>query len=371
MSLLARQMGREVSSSKLRGLLSIMLAGWAAGIPVPEGADALSERPLAYVGAAGLIALPLLLAVSSFLQSPLAAPAVIALGYLAAAHAHRAHQRRRAATWTLAVHAGLVAWTVMYVVAAGGQLSAAGIAALALAPAFAAAPALVSRMLALRSSEQGDAASRVGVPEDAGFRGDRGDSVTDDGLIGNGTVAVHAAHQLKSDLSTSSEADEGSDAQPTEAAERQEALGCDVGDAIAFATRRIVRIINAKNICLLVDPAEDIQAACELRLCRQIAALLLCAAVEASGTGADIHVHARGLRGAVLLRVTCEDDDPGPAMMQRLREVLAATAMHDLVAAAGGTIVSALAGHGASVSIRLASPRSSSAQCAPAVAGVA
>lgn len=113
---------------------------------LPRG-DA-SARALASAGIAGLISLPLLMVSSLVLESPLAGPSAIALGYLACAHAIATGDRRRAASWATAVFAGLILWTLAILVTVDGRPGWPAIATALFAPLMAAAPALARLVLA-------------------------------------------------------------------------------------------------------------------------------------------------------------------------------------------------------------------------------
>ena len=114
-------------------------AGPGCGRPGP---DLVVARSLASAGLGGLVGLPFLLLASIALEIPLAGPAVIALGFLAGARETAMNRPRRALAWTAAVLAGLVAWPLVSLMAGDGQAGGPALAALLLAPVFAAAPAL-------------------------------------------------------------------------------------------------------------------------------------------------------------------------------------------------------------------------------------
>jgi hypothetical protein len=121
-------------------------------------AELLTVRALTSAGLAALLLLPLLMLLSLLAQAPLAGPAAIALGYLAMAHAIAFRRPRRAALLSMAVLSGFVAWTLFFFMAGEGPLSWGGLAAVSLAPLFAAAPALARRLAAFRADPDEDSA---------------------------------------------------------------------------------------------------------------------------------------------------------------------------------------------------------------------
>lgn len=444
-----------------RGLAPIDLRRFASSVPgAPRaeegrlasrfGGDDLTRRSLASVGAAGLVALPMLLTASSLMNAPVAAPAAIALGYLAAAHSLALDERRRAAAWSLAVHCGLVLWTALYVLAATGPLSWGALAALVLAPAFAAAPALARRLLTPAPNRRTAAAFQDAAcldrhaPDEAVLFVDRRGNVLAATQAGARFLGLHSGHEelagrvgvsrffsladrpllldaiarrqageppaelklfadaqrggsrhvaaLLGDGRNASitislrsiEAVEPSPAPPAQRAdvatiasaqattrEQPKTLACDPREAITFAIARAGKRTQAKRIRLVRDSGTEVMAGCERQLCRRIVALLLDSAVDASPPEAEIQVEARGLRGAVLLRVTFADEGGWPAAVERLRDALAVTGVAELVDQAGGTILVAGAGRGAGVSVRLASAGPGSAGCRAIHAGAA
>ena len=116
----------------------------AVGLPrrriVPPEAGAALRA--AAVGFGGLVALPVLLIASLVLEAPFAAPAAIALGYLPAARAALRGEMRQAGRWSLAVLAGLLCWTIVFL-ANGDGWSTAELGAALLVPLFALAPIVV------------------------------------------------------------------------------------------------------------------------------------------------------------------------------------------------------------------------------------
>ncbi len=127
----------------------------------PSG-DALAARAMASVGLAAILCLPVLLLASLVLAAPLAVPAAIASFYLAISHALASKRPQRAALISAIVLAALVGWVVAYLVAGEAPFSRTGIAAVLLAPLFAAAPAMARSIIAPRppSVNQAGASSR-------------------------------------------------------------------------------------------------------------------------------------------------------------------------------------------------------------------
>jgi hypothetical protein len=153
MASIAAQMARELIPAGRRGS---MLGSAAVGrLRLPKGGqaaeDLLDARALASAGLAALVSLPVLILGTFALGVPLAAPAILALGYLALAQAVAARRPRRVAAWSLAVFLGLVGWAALFPLFGGEARSWSGLAALAIAPLFAAAPALARAILTGRS----------------------------------------------------------------------------------------------------------------------------------------------------------------------------------------------------------------------------
>jgi hypothetical protein len=101
------------------------------------------------VGVAALMLLPAFMLASFIAHAPLAGPAVLALGYLAVGRAPLARVGYAASAVLIVVLVSLVLWTLIVALWAEKPLGLSGLAAAALAPAFAAAPALVNRIGAL------------------------------------------------------------------------------------------------------------------------------------------------------------------------------------------------------------------------------
>jgi hypothetical protein len=148
MAAIARQTMRKLLPLDMRRLFAAPTLFGGRGASEAAPAELLTARALASVGAAALVALPLLMLASLAASAPLAAPAIIALGYFAIADAVASRRAHREAAWSLAVFAGFIVWALLFVLAGGEPRSAAGFLALLLAPAFAAAPGLARWLLA-------------------------------------------------------------------------------------------------------------------------------------------------------------------------------------------------------------------------------
>ena len=147
----ARDMAQDFAPPKYLG--PVFRLGGGRGVPSDQTARALTSA-----GLAALILLPILLLASLVLQAPIAVPAAIALGYLAMAHAVAFGRPRRAAALSAAVLTGFVAWTIFVFLTGEGPLSWSGLAAVALSPLFAAAPALARRIAQPTRDAAGQAA---------------------------------------------------------------------------------------------------------------------------------------------------------------------------------------------------------------------
>jgi hypothetical protein len=157
----AGQMPRRLSwfdsAALVHAAVPPLRAGDARSEGLAEGED-LTARAVAYTGLAALFGLPILMLASMLLDAPFAAPAAIALGYLATSYALASDHPRSAAAINAAVLVGLVVWAASSLVAGEG-VSPAGLAAALLAPFFAAAPAVARLAIAPRM----DRASRVAL----------------------------------------------------------------------------------------------------------------------------------------------------------------------------------------------------------------
>jgi hypothetical protein len=383
-----------------------LLLGRAAFAGVPAGgAEATTMRSLAGAGLTGLVGLPVLMLASLLLHAPLAGPAAIALGYLAAAKALAQKLPRRAAAWSFGASAALALWG-LFVFALAGPFSTAGLVSVLLAPLFAASPALARRLLRDRADPVPDAArtraaclDQLAPSEPVLFLDDEGTILcaTQAGRrmlrLGCGAVggdvsrlfgiaerpALLAAlarcrtdgeeailmlrREREAGLLTATIAS-GADGGVTlrlaageEVVERVQAAATatacdatpptgaahhDLREAIDFALQRLPNEA-AKRINLACE-ASGIRVAADRRLCRHLAHRMIEAALAAAAPGSEITVAARSLKGAVLLRVGFEG--PAPADMARL------AALADL---AGGSLVAERAAGRSSISLRLAS----------------
>lgn len=158
----AGQMPRGLASFEIGALVRRAIAPLCAdrllGVGPSQG-DALTAQAVACSGLAALFGLPILLLASVVLGAPLAAPAAIALGYLAMSYALVSDRPRSAAVINTVVLVGLVAWSLGLLLA-GEELSRAALAAALLAPGFAAAPALARIAIAPRPDRAANIARR-------------------------------------------------------------------------------------------------------------------------------------------------------------------------------------------------------------------
>jgi hypothetical protein len=178
----------------------------AAAVQLP-GAELTRKNPaelgaagaFAGVGLGGLFGMPVLLIVSVLLDAPLAAPAAIALGFLATAHALAFGRQRRAAAWSFAVLAGLIVWTLLFLVRDAGGSSWAAFAAALAAPIFAGAPVLARHLAAGRENPRDDASRRDVASLDELAPSEAVLFVDRDGRLLAGTRAGRAALALPAD----------------------------------------------------------------------------------------------------------------------------------------------------------------------------
>lgn len=138
----AQQMPTRSSPFDLAAALRVCgAAGWDA--------EDTTRRAVACSGVIALLGLPFLMLASVALDAPLAAPAAIAVGYLAMSHAPIFRGNGNAAVNAL-VPAGLVVWLLAFMISQD-RLSEAGLAAALMAPFFAAVPAMARVALPLRA----------------------------------------------------------------------------------------------------------------------------------------------------------------------------------------------------------------------------
>jgi hypothetical protein len=158
----AGQMPRGLASIDVGPLVHALVqplrADGALGVEQPQG-DELTTRAVACSGLVALFGLPILLLASVVLGAPLAAPAAIALGYLAMSYALASDHPRSAAVINTVVLVGLVVWSLAFLLI-GEELSRGALAAALLAPIFAAAPALARLAMAPRMDRAAGIAQR-------------------------------------------------------------------------------------------------------------------------------------------------------------------------------------------------------------------
>jgi hypothetical protein len=125
----------------------------------PARAGRLDVRATGAAGATALAGLPFLMAASVLSGAHLAAPAIIATGYLAVAVALSLDRMRSAAVMHAAVLAGLVGSSMLMFLSGSGAASWAGLAAALLGPFFASMPALLEGLLKRAAHDRDTAVS--------------------------------------------------------------------------------------------------------------------------------------------------------------------------------------------------------------------
>jgi signal transduction histidine kinase len=306
------------------------LAFVAVGANPRAAAKSLDLRAIASVGFASLIGLPLLLIASVALDAPFAAPAAIGCFYLAIAAAHRWERRRSAAAISAVVLIALaIVSPAMMLMQDESTLPAATLAALLLAPFLAAAPAL---MRALLQQLQGSPGAPVvaASPDEPRQRDGRAENVP---LTLNAVVAQSASETKR----------------PTN--EKIARFRTDAGEAIVFAMRRLAKTARDNNVTMIDDAAEGAAAAaCDRQTLRRIACLVAAHAVAVTPSGGSVRLSARRLRGAVLLRVTCEGESDASMADANAGDLAIARALVD---GAGGTLLMERSNERACISVRL------------------
>lgn len=312
--------------------------------------DAATARSLASVGLLGLFGLPVLMLASLLLRAPLAGPAAISLGYLAAAAALERGRPRRAAGWTFAVLTGLVLWMLIALAVAGQAPSGAGLAAIALAPLFAAAPTVAGRLVQRGRRDDVDATpSRVhGSP---GAQTDRnGGSAEPDADRERARAAQARAVPAREATAASGPMRAAASRQPHSAPSPVESRPpCDLDDAIGFALRHLGPQARARGITLSPGAETPILAAGDRQLCRKLVMAIVREALSASRPRAEIRIATRAAKGFVLLQVT----STAPAGSGRA-DWIAPPPVRDLAEAIGASLVFERSGDTVAASLRLA-----------------
>jgi hypothetical protein len=278
---------------------------------------------LATAGIAALIALPLLMLASLPIGVPLAVPALIACGNLAVASAIAHRRSRTAAALNASVLSGLIVWSIFSPLSVGGAASESGILVASLAPAFAAAPAVMRFLLEPRQNNSGEVvcAQAQSLEKTAPTESERGrllriDVQTED------SVAVQSN-------------------KPAIAGEARipnvDAAECNLSEALAFTLSRIGGRLEQRGIVLVTDVQYSIAVASDRQMIRRIAHCLLECATRAAPSSGVVRLSARRLKGAALLRVSVEDMAGEAAEKAPIAEDLAS--IRALIDEAGGTVV--------------------------------
>jgi hypothetical protein len=287
-------------------------------------ADAAAVKALASAGLGGLVGLPFLMLASAFLQTPLAGPAAIALGYLASARALAMRRPRRAVGWSLVVAAGLLAWPLVLFAMGDPPATAPELTAVLLAPVFAAAPAFARHVLGgakAATASVGDAAAS-----------DLGDDVAPEAHGSAGTSdpawAIAAQEPPRAPL------------EPP----------CRVGDELGFALRNLQGRMRGRRTRIACAVEPGLSAYCEPQACRRLFGILIGCALGRSAAGGEVRVTARAVRGVALVRVSLTTEEAPDTVWSA--EALAP--VHEIMERTGGTAVLDRHSGAARVSVRLA-----------------
>jgi hypothetical protein len=308
-------------------LLAAVLPGRGRSAGEDAGKAAVAQS-LASAGLSGLVGLPFLMLASVMLETPLAGPAAIALGYLGSARALALCRPGRAAAWSAAVFAGLVAWTLLPFATGDGPSSAPELSAVLLAPLFAAAPAFARFILA--TTETSDATER----EEAMFA-----ATADAAKPAGGTASAPEATATAA-------------APPEESAtpEPLPAQVCSLEAELDFALRTLAGRMRGRRVRLDTDVEPGLAAQCDRRACRRMLAVLIGCALGRIRAGDGLRLEARSVRGVALIRVAMTTEEP-PEAIWRAEHMAAVEA---LVEQAGGTALREGVPGEARVSVRLA-----------------
>jgi hypothetical protein len=302
-----------------------------AGSPTSDPRSVVS---LASVGLLGLASLPILMLASIAANAPLAGPAVISLGYIAAAHALAGGQDGRALRWMVAVFAALVAWSALLPLFGDISPDSGGLIAALLAPLLAAAPALTRKMIP--GGPRPPSRPNTGVPGR--------NEVTRPPETNRGRLDESAMSGRTSDESGRIAFASRQPVPPSDAS--------DLLDAVGFGLRHVGPRARSKAIRLICSTESDLAVAADRQVCRRLACALLAEAVRASPIGAAVQISGRRLKGAILLRVLCarEADQEGLPTKSRFD----VTAIRAMVEPLGGTVLPSRSAEGESLSLRLA-----------------
>ena len=361
-----RPAAHAASAAPVGTLLSSLVRAGGRN-PAGASADLQTAQSLARVGLLGLASLPVLMLASIAVHAPIAGPAVIALGYLGAAQALAAGQPRRAAGWTCAVLGGLVAWAGLSMLLRYDMPSWPDLAAALLAPILAAAPALSRHFAAGGRGKAHGALPRNDEFPDPAIATDRDRlPASDPNAMDPATADPHARVSnldlvgLHSGASRSEHTallepgiTELQVAPPIAPTEPAPGPAADLLEAIGFALRHVGPRARAQGMRLTCSAASGIPVAADRQICRRILCVLLGEAVRASAPGDSLHIEARPVRGAVLLRLCSH----AAAEADRQAAQLAGfdvTGLRDMVEAIGGTVLITDSADGRCVSLRLA-----------------
>ena len=114
---------------------------------------------------------------------------------------------------------------------------------------------------------------------------------------------------------------------------------CDVGEAVAFAMRHAEANAGTRRAALTWDVGDGIWARCDRQICRRIVVLMLEGALPQSGPGDHLHLTARTLKGVVLLRLAVRPGPGSPHFLESAEGNISLAVLHQMVEAAGGTLV--------------------------------
>jgi hypothetical protein len=297
-----------------------------------DRADPAVAQSLASAGLTGLVGLPFLLIASVMLETPLAGPAAIALGYLASARALALSRPGRAAAWSAAVLAGLVAWTLLPFATGDAPATAPELSAVLLAPLFAAAPAFARVLLSTADTAAGtlDAAAEE-----------------------NGSDAAPTVAEAALKPAVAAGRSTLGDAASTEQQREAPPPACPIASELDFAIRTLAGRMRGRRLRLAVDVEPGLAAQCDRRACRRMLAVAVAAAIGKCPGDGEIRIEARRLRGVALIRVALATEEAPEAVWRA--EAMAAVA--ELADQAGGTALLDGAPGEARLSIRLASAR--------------
>jgi hypothetical protein len=286
-------------------------------------ADAAAVKALASAGLGGLVGLPFLMLASAFLETPLAGPAAIALGYLASARALAMRRPRRAMGWSLVVAAGLLAWPLVLFAMGDPPATVPELTAVLLAPVFAAAPAFARHVLG---------GAEAATASAGGAAAGGGESDLPDARVRAETTEPAWATAAQ------------------EPAPPPLAPPCRVGDELGFALRNLQGRMRGRRTRIACAVEPGLSAYCEPQACRRLLGILIGCALGRSAAGGEVRVTARAVRGVALVRVSLTIEEAPDTVWSP--EALAP--VHEIMERTGGTAVLDRHNGAARVSVRLA-----------------